>query len=155
MSFIRTVDADGNPIAPEPKIRRKRKQTRETIEPMTWEQADALNAFLAKAEREKMTFNDTLIGARNLMRRQKINDGIKKRVLTYMVKTEYLDPNKDFTKKQAAAALNILLGTPKQAAAEVVEAWKTGETGKTATNADYTTEEQEYSDNGSSEPGQY
>ncbi len=155
MSFIRTVDADGNPILPEPKIKRKRKHTKETIEPMTWEQADALNNFLAEAERERMTFHDTLIGVRNLMRRQKINDGIKKRVLTYMVKTEYLDPNKDFTQKQAAAALNILLGTPKQAAAAEVVGWKPGRTGKPAMNADFTAEEQEFSNSGSSEPGLY
>ena len=155
MSFIRTVDADGNPIMPEPKIRQKRQPAKETIEPMTQKQADTLNAFLAKAERKRMSSIDTLIGARNLMRRQKINDGIKKRVLTNMVKREYQDPDRDFTKKQAATALNILLGTPKQAAAAEVEAWKQGETGKPAGNANFTAEEQEISDNDSSDPGQY
>ncbi len=165
MSFIRTIDADGKPIVREPQpepmpetkpeARKKAQPEPGTVEPMTQKQADALNAFLEKAEREKMTAIDTLIGARNLMRRHKINDGIKNRVLTNMVKTEYLDPDSDFTKKQAATALNILLGTPKQAAAAEVEAWKQGETGKPAGNADFTAEEQEISDNGSSDPGQY
>lgn len=165
MSFIRTVDADGNPIVPEPEQlpdaeplpepRQKAQPEPGTVEPMTQKQADALNTFLAKAEREKMSPIDTMFGARDLMRRHKINDGIRKRVLTNMIKTEYLDPDKEFNKKQAATALNILLGTPKQAAAEEVEAWRQAETGKTAENTDYSAEEQEIADVGSSDPGQY
>ena len=165
MSFIRTVDADGNPIMPEPEqlpdaeplpeARQKAQPEPGTVEPMTQKQANALNAFLARAEREDMAPTDLLIEARNLMRREKINDGIRKRVLMNMIRTEYMDPDRDFTGKQAVTALNMLIGTPKKAAAAQVDSWKHGETGKAAEEAAGMAEEQEISDNGSSDPGQY
>ena len=140
MNFIRTTDENGNPLQEEPAAAGQiQEEAEKTIgltsseengivktgkpEPMTEEQAYAVNEFMRRAEEDGLNSIKTLIGMRDVMERQKVPEHIREKILKGFVKNAYLDPRQEFSGKQAVAALIILLGTDRKEATGIVKLW--------------------------------